>query len=72
MIEIKSWVLALVRSGRLELEANKYEIIDPYNMASVAPKGRLRVRPLSAIYLLGSLLISVVYEMGYEIYLCRN
>ncbi|KAJ6143604.1 cytochrome P450 [Penicillium samsonianum] len=43
---IKSWILALVRSGRLELEGNKYEIIDPYNMASVAPKGRLRVRLL--------------------------
>ncbi|KAJ5701120.1 cytochrome P450 [Penicillium malachiteum] len=46
VLEIKSWILALVRTGGFELEGNKYEVIDPYNITSVPPKGRLRIIPL--------------------------
>lgn len=45
-IEIKSWILALVRYGRFKLEGDKYEIVDPYNITSVPPAGRLRIEPL--------------------------
>lgn len=42
--EIKCWILALVKAARFELEDGKYEVVDPYNITSVPPRGRLLVQ----------------------------
>ncbi|KAM5436428.1 hypothetical protein MferCBS31731_005919 [Microsporum ferrugineum] len=41
IMEIKSWVLALLKHSRIELEGGKFEVINWYNIASVPPQGRL-------------------------------
>lgn len=42
--EIKCWILALVKASRFELEGGRYEVVDPYNITSVPPRGRLLVQ----------------------------
>lgn len=42
--EIKCWILALVKASRFELEDGRYEVVDPYNITSVPPRGRLLVQ----------------------------
>lgn len=41
--EIKCWILALVKASRFELEDGRFEVVDPYNITSVPPRGRLLV-----------------------------
>ncbi|KAK5999078.1 Abscisic acid 8'-hydroxylase 3-like protein [Cladobotryum mycophilum] len=38
VLEIRSWILALVKATRFELDGGKYHIVDPLNITSVAPR----------------------------------
>ncbi|KAG9225432.1 hypothetical protein CCMSSC00406_0002935 [Pleurotus cornucopiae] len=44
--EIKLFILSLIAHANLSLENGEYRVVDPLNVTSVAPKGRIFLHPL--------------------------
>ncbi|KAJ5020332.1 hypothetical protein J3E73DRAFT_376969, partial [Bipolaris maydis] len=42
VIEMKCWTIALVHFMRLKMDQNRFQIVDPYNITSVPPKGLIQ------------------------------
>ncbi|KAJ5025779.1 cytochrome P450, partial [Bipolaris maydis] len=40
--EMKCWTIALVHFMRLKMDQNRFQIVDPYNITSVPPKGLIQ------------------------------
>ncbi|OJJ61434.1 hypothetical protein ASPSYDRAFT_87978 [Aspergillus sydowii CBS 593.65] len=47
--ELKMWLLALCQVSSFELEHGKYEVVDPMNITSVPPRGRIMARQCSSV-----------------------
>lgn len=43
-VEIKIWVLALLRSAVFELQGGEFKVVDAYNITAVPPLGRLFIK----------------------------
>ncbi|KAG5210798.1 hypothetical protein GTR04_6522 [Trichophyton interdigitale] len=43
IMEMKTWILALVKHSQIELEGGKFDVFNWYNIASVPPQGRLLI-----------------------------
>ncbi|KAK6504513.1 hypothetical protein TWF506_002707 [Arthrobotrys conoides] len=49
VLEIKSWLLALVKCSKFKLEGENYQVLDGWNITAVAPEGRLLIEPYDDI-----------------------
>ncbi|KAF3312651.1 hypothetical protein TWF173_007069 [Orbilia oligospora] len=47
VLEVKYWVLALVKCSKFTLEGGRYRVLDGWNVTAVAPEGRLLIEPYS-------------------------
>lgn len=41
--ELKCWIFALLKYSKVELDSGKYEILDPFNITSVPPRGDIMI-----------------------------
>ncbi|KAF3106062.1 hypothetical protein TWF594_004002 [Orbilia oligospora] len=47
VLEVKYWLLALVKCSKFTLEGGRYRVLDGWNVTAVAPEGRLLIEPYS-------------------------
>ncbi|KAF3230200.1 hypothetical protein TWF191_010898 [Orbilia oligospora] len=45
VLEVKYWLLALVKCSKFTLEGGMYRVLDGWNVTAVAPEGRLLIEP---------------------------
>ncbi|KAJ5191780.1 uncharacterized protein N7498_010765 [Penicillium cinerascens] len=43
VMELKCWIFALLKYSKVDLDGGKYEILDPFNITSVPPRGDILI-----------------------------